>query len=94
MALGSKNSKQPTRKQILEAAAEQDGRRQEQIDNQVKIINRMRDELLALDNFVTLLRDDEANPTWLREASAKTLALVDDIRAQHRKQSKENKDNG
>lgn len=41
MALGSKNSKQPTRAQILQSAAEQDGRRQEQIRNQTVIINRL-----------------------------------------------------
>lgn len=86
MALGSKNGKQPTRKQILEAAAEQDGRRQEQINNQKLIINR----LLEVNQHYESVLDDIASNYYesstVHDMARLALDHAAEINKRHRKE--------
>ena len=90
MALGSRKAKEPTKQEIMLRAQELDDRRQEQIQNQVKIINRMRDEIMVYDAYLGKIASgfDGIPP---KEQAQRGLDEVDKVRKQHREQNRENK---
>jgi hypothetical protein len=95
MAQESNNNRELTRAEILEVAAAQDQRRQEQITNQAKIISRLLDINQAYEEALELLAMDDGTPiSESQRAAREALDKAAVINERHRKTYKKEKSDG
>jgi hypothetical protein len=75
-------------KRVFAKAAEIDARRQEQIERQKKIINRLLEENQVMLGFISGCRDNPMVDTATRSGCAAVLRKVDKIREEAREEEK------
>lgn len=80
MALGSHRDKPKTKAEILLDAQELDDRRQVQVNRQIRIINRLVEENMALKTGLEVIADNQQPDDMTdREAAKATLAAASNI---------------
>ena len=94
MALESNEPKKLTRQQIIDKAVELDLRRQEQIANQAKIINRLTDEIMIAEAYLGRIAAGQTADAFgdAKGVAQEGLDEMDKKRAEHRAKNREKKD--
>lgn len=91
MALGSRQPKKRTVAEVIQAAAEMDERRQEQIQNQAKIINRLTEINQHYEGVLDEIASNYYEAGTVHEMARVALDSAADISKKHRKEQEDGK---